>query len=189
MEEFINKMVEIGVSRPDAAAARDLADELSLVHRVSYRTRCNIKFINDQSRRVLKFDSRTGSYNIFLSDLSTEVSRVEFPITGICCPPKVATRKEKLLSITFNEIRHRVTKQSRIRLYSSDLKIADKQLNRILSIISFLNGTLWDQMLPFEKRDFDAKFVSAASCYYHRLNFPIGKITRFLFSEPKVRHS
>lgn len=186
MEEFIKKMSEVGVSETDSRTAKELADQLVEVHQASFRTDCVVDFVTKTDKKGMRFNFETDRYNIFLNDLAERVSLVQFPATSI--NESALDRKEKLLAIIFHEIRHRVQKEG-VNLFTPDLKFKKEILNKILSRIYFYNrGIFWNEMLIFEKKEFDSQFITAVCCYYYRLNTPLDKIADILFWEPKRRH-
>ncbi|MGM0438831.1 MAG: hypothetical protein ACQEP3_00125 [Patescibacteria group bacterium] len=187
MSKFFNKMSEIGVDKSDALTAKSLADELAKIHQATYQTDCYIDFINEMNQRSLRFNFQTDSYNIFLNNLSDAVSVVEFPVSGTRST-KPFTRKEKLESIVFHEIRHRV-QGSGIDLFNPNKKMPNRKLEKILMIVSTLRKNIfWENMIIFEKEEFDAQFITAVACYYNRLNYPPRFIRDILFWEPNKRH-
>lgn len=186
MGEFINNLIEIGTARRDAEAAQELANELSEVHRNTYQTDCLIDFVQGDCDTGLRFNFETESYNIFLKNLASKVSLLEFPVVSHYSE-SFLTRKEKLLSIAFHEIRHRVQREG-IRLFNPDIRLRKKELQRILSTISLLRGDLfWNNMFIFEREEFDAQFITAVACHRYRLNYSLMSISKTLRWEPKAK--
>ncbi len=187
MKEIINKISEIGVAETDARTAKELADQLIEIHRATYENDCVIRFINEKDRNSLKFNLDTQSYNIFLAGLNDKVSVVEFPFFDFYSS-RPLSRKEKLLSIIFHEMRHRA-QQGGIDLFRPESKMSSVMLKEILRRMSFMTGGLfWEQMIIYEKREFDAKFITAVCCSYYRMNCSFSRLSKIIFWEPKKRH-
>jgi len=186
MDEFIKNMTEIGVNVKDAEVGKDLANELSKVHQATYTTDCLVDFIKDEKRSGLKFNFETESYNIFLDNLAEKVSTVELSLINLCSKSVILTRKEKLLSLAFHEIRHRAQKEGLVSLFTPDSKMPNRELERILFSISCLRGNLfWDNMIIYEKEEFDAQFITAAAQRAYQLKYNLLSIADILLWSSK----
>lgn len=182
--ELFNKIIAFGVSERDAENAVELAKIVKRIDKLVYSEPCPIGFVKESYfHRALKFNNSSNSYLISISKMSKKVERVEFSLfTG---DEKITSKEEKFMTLTVNEVRNKLQKTG-IRLFTPDVEFRSYELRNVLEKLALVEGYgLNKNMFIYDKRNFDAQFITLISLYYYRLGAPLSKIGKILTWQPK----
>ncbi len=182
--DLFNQIIACGIEEKDARDAIALAKILKKVDEFAALSPCIINIIKSSPfQDTLIFNKNDKSYLIFISELRKKVDRVEFSII----PPRknIITKKEKFLCLSVNQIRRRIQDRN-VKLFNPENRIGDKKIQKILETLSTLNSYIFnDNLLIFEKKEFDAQFIAAVCLHYFRKGASLAYLSDILFWEPK----
>jgi hypothetical protein len=182
--DLLNQIIACGIKERDARDAIGLARILKKIDDPVALSPCIINFVKNSSfQETLVFNKKDKSYLIFIPELRKRVSRIEFSF--LTFGKKPLTKKEKFLCLSANQIRRRV-QDINIKLFKPENKLGKHDIQNILERSASLKGYFFsDNLLIFEKKEFDAQFITAVCLYYYKKGATFDYLSDILFWEPK----
>ncbi len=134
--------------------------------------------------KTFKIDWKNECYLIHTKNLLSEINEVLF-FPSICKKRKEVSTDEKLTCLWFYEARKTFVEMYDLDIFTPEMTILDSGLRDMFDFTSFfVKYKKGAYLLPFEKKEFDAQFVSRSALYYLRKGYLFNEIADIVSWQP-----